>query len=207
MTDEQHLCLHCMATIPTTGFHLREEQPCEALFRGKVRVERAASWFYFSHDGQWRRLIHRIKYDGRQACARWLGYRYACELAAADWLSDIDIIVPVPLHKSRQRSRGYNQSECIAQGIAEQSGISMDALSLQRIRQTDTQTRKSPFERWRNTEAHFSLINPDTFIGKHVLIVDDVITTGATLSACATEFESVQGCRITLLSLAFATLD
>ena len=133
-----------------------------------------------------------------------MGRFMAAELSATGFFSDVDVIVPVPLHPRKQKVRGYNQSECIARGVSSVTGISMDTASVVRTRHTETQTRKSSYERWENVDGIFCLRRADAFVGKHVLIIDDVLTTGATITACADALRKVDGVRISVLTLAVA---
>ena len=114
------------------------------------------------------------------------------------------MIVPVPLHPRKQKLRGYNQSECIARGVSDVTGIPLDVSSISRKKHTETQTRKSAYERWENVDGIFCLRRPERFAGKHILIVDDVLTTGATTTACADALKEVEGVRISVLTLAMA---
>ena len=128
----------------------------------------------------------------------------AAELSTAGFFGDVDVIVPVPLHPRKQKMRGYNQSECIARGISAVTGIPVDTASVARMKHTETQTRKSSYERWENVDGIFCLRRADAFAGKHVLIIDDVLTTGATTTACADALKEVEGVRISVLTLAVA---
>lgn len=126
------------------------------------------------------------------------------ELAATGFFRGIDVIIPVPLHPRKQKLRGYNQSECIARGVSAVTGIPIDVSSVLRRRHTETQTRKSAYERWENVDGIFLLRYPERFVGKHILIVDDVLTTGATTTACADALKDVGGVHVSILTLAVA---
>lgn len=117
---------------------------------------------------------------------------------------NIDLVVPVPLHKKKQRKRGFNQSECIARGIAEAMEKPIHSASVIRAIHTGTQTRKSRYERWLNVESIFRVTEPDILVGKHILLVDDVLTTGATLEACAAAILEVEGTKVSIAALAVA---
>lgn len=128
----------------------------------------------------------------------------AAELLDSGFFEGVDVIIPIPLHKKKQQIRGYNQSECIARGIAAVTGIAVCVESVVRRKNTETQTRKSVFERWENVDGIFELNHADSLTGKHILIVDDVLTTGATTIACASQLAEVEGIRISVLTLAMA---
>lgn len=128
----------------------------------------------------------------------------AAELLPTGFFEDVDVVIPVPLHPRKQRARGYNQSEWIARGVFQVTGIPVDTSSVIREKHTNTQTRKSIYERWENVEGIFKLRHPERLVGKHILIVDDVLTTGATTTACADVFREIGGIRISVLTLAVA---
>ena len=133
-----------------------------------------------------------------------MGRYMAAELLSSGFFRDLDVVIPVPLHEKKKRTRGYNQSEWIAMGVRAITGIPIDAEAVQRIKNTETQTRKTTFQRWENVDQIFMLRHPERFEGKHILIMDDVLTTGATALACAAAFEKVRGIRISVLTLALA---
>lgn len=201
---EEGICLACNMDMPRTNYHVCLDNPVERMFWGKVPLERATSYFYYSKGSDFRRILHLLKYGGRKDLGGVMGRFMAAELAATDFFHDIDVIVPVPLHPRKKRMRGYNQSECIARGVAAVTKIPLDITSVSRIKHTDTQTRKSVYERWENVDSIFRLGCPEQFKGKHILIVDDVLTTGATTTACADAFKEVEGVRISVLTLAVA---
>ena len=182
---EEMLCLRCELDLPVTGFASRRGNPAEQLLLSKVPIVRGTSFFYYTKGDKYRDLILLLKYKERQDIGRWLGRMAGDMLLKEGFFEGIDLLVPVPLHPNRQKQRGYNQSLCIAQGIAEATGIPIDAHSLYRSVRTQTQTRKQRAERWETMRNVFS-VNPEAQIkGKHLLLIDDILTTGATLTACA----------------------
>lgn len=201
---ERHLCLHCIQHLPRTQFHREESQPMEQLFRGKIDADFAVSFFHTSPRSEYRTLLHHIKYRDGKECARYLGRLYAEELAADGVLQHIDLIVPVPLHRHRLRKRGYNQSEWIARGLSDATGIPVDTASLLRRKANPSQTRLSLYERWLNTRSIFALREGCDLQGRHVLLVDDIVTTGATLLACAETLQAAHPAGIALLTLSIA---
>lgn len=204
LAHEKHLCLHCIQNIPRTDFHTKDSHPAEQLFRGKIEIEEVYAFFYFTLNGDYRHLIHQIKYNGEKRCGQYMGYLFAQELIRDGKLQDIDIIVPVPLHRSKERRRGYNQSEWIAKGIAEAIRKDVYPRLLCRKRKNESQIHKSLYERWLNTRSTFQLNETADLEGKHILLIDDVITTGATLLACAETVSRIKNCKISLLALAIA---
>jgi ComF family protein len=173
-----------MLDMPRTDFAMQPDNAMAQLFYGKIAVERAVAYFYFSKGSDYRRLIHRIKYHGEKECGLYLGKMMVRELVATSTFEGIDYIVPVPLHRNKERKRGYNQSEWIAQGIADETGIPLctDALVCRTHR--ESQTRKGVYDRYLATREAFELRPNSELQGSHVLIVDDVVTTGATLLSC-----------------------
>lgn len=201
---EEGICMRCNIDMPRTNYHTYKDNRAERMFWGKIPLERATSFFFYHKGSDFRRILHQLKYGGRKDLGTIMGRFMAAELLAADYFSDIDVIVPIPLHPRKQKLRGYNQSECIARGVASVAGIPIDVTSVLRKRHTETQTRKSAFERWENVDGIFLLHRPERFAGKHVLLIDDVLTTGATVTACADAFSEVEGVRISVLALAVA---
>ncbi len=201
---EECLCTMCNINLPRTDYHLRKDNPVEKMFWGKIPLERATSFFFYRKGSDFRQILHQLKYGGQKGIGAIMGRYMAAELLASGFFDGIDIILPVPLHKKKQQIRGYNQSEWIARGIAAVTGISIDTESVVRQKNTETQTRKSSFERWENVEGIFELHHAQSLTGKHVLIVDDVLTTGATTVECASCLAEIEGIRISILTLAMA---
>lgn len=182
--NEEYLCMQCMLDMPRTGLAMEQDNAMAQLFYGKLPVERATAYFYFTKGSDYRRLIHRIKYNGEKECGYYLGKMMARELFSAGFFKGVDYIVPVPLHRSKERKRGYNQSEWIAQGIADEAGIELCADALVCRTHRDSQTQKGIYDRYLATREAFELLPNTPLVGAHVLLVDDVVTTGATLLAC-----------------------
>lgn len=199
---EEGICMKCNMVMPRTNFHRQADNSVEQMFWGRFRLERATSYFFYQKGSAFRNILYQLKYYGRQNLGRVMGRFVAAELALSDFFAGIDMIVPVPLHPRRQLMRGYNQSQRIAEGLSAVTGIPVNTGLVVRIRNTQTQTHKSSYERWENMEGVFSLLRPQLFAGKHILIVDDVLTTGATVTACADAFAGVEGIRISVLTLA-----
>ena len=194
------LCVIWIYHVPIIIF----EEIIRLLFWGKFPLERATSFFYYRKGSDFRWILHLLKYGGQKEIGAIMGRYMAAELIESGFFQGIDVIIPIPLHETKQRIRGYNQSEWIARGIAAVTGIPVDTEAVVRRKYTETQTRKSIFERWENVEGIFELHHAESLIGKHVLIVDDVLTTGATTVACASRIMEVEGIRISVLTLAVA---
>ncbi|MBP5455431.1 MAG: ComF family protein [Paludibacteraceae bacterium] len=200
---ESQLCLSCIATLPRTHFHDMEENTIETRFFGKVKMVYATSFLHFEKKTITQRLLHEIKYDRKKELGKMLGCFFGDELRQSRF-NNIDIIIPVPLHPNKLKSRGYNQSEWIAMGISETMGKPLITDALIRQVETNTQTKKNAFERWENVDGIFHVALPDKVRGKHALIIDDVVTTGSTLEACATELLKIDGTTVSAAALAAA---
>ena len=201
---EEAICLKCNMDMPRTGFHLEEGNPVERMFWGKLPVRRASSYLYYRKGSGYARILRVLKYGGRRDVGIVFGRFMGEDLQASGFFQGIDVIVPVPLHPRKRKARGYNQSECIARGLSAVTGIPVDAASVKRLKHTDTQTHKSAYERWENVAGIFELEHPEKFAHMHILLVDDVLTTGATLTACADAFAGTEGVSISILTLALA---
>lgn len=204
MPDEQ-LCVHCFSQLTLTHFSKHSPNNIEQLFWGKVRVERATSLFYFSKESRIQQIIHQLKYKGRNDIGFLLGRLLGKDLIDSPDFDSIDLVIPVPLHKSKKNKRGYNQSEEIAKGVIDELKIPLDTKSLKRISFTKTQTRKKRFERWENVKDVFSVQDSGSLEGKHILLIDDVCTTGATLIACAEQLLTIKDVKISIATVAFAS--
>lgn len=201
---EDAICTRCSIDMPRTNYYRKKDNPVERLFWGKFPLERATSYFFYRKGSEFRSILHQLKYGGKKELGAVMGRFMAGELLQTDFFRGVDVIIPVPLHPRKKKARGYNQSEWIARGVSKVTGIPLDACSMVREKHTETQTHKSVYERWENVEGIFKLRSPERFEGKHVLIVDDVLTTGSTTTACADAFNGVKGIRISVLTLAVA---
>lgn len=201
---EHFVCLKCLNEIPKTNFHLQKENSVEQRFWGKVPIEKATSYFFFQKGSKFQHLLHELKYKNNKEIGEYLGKYSASELINHSFLQNIDLIVPVPLHPKREAKRGYNQSEWICKGISEITQKPMSARNLIRNRENTTQTKKSVFERYENTQGIFEVKNPAEFADKHILLVDDVLTTGSTIEACMQELQKVENVKISVFTLAVA---
>lgn len=179
---EGAVCDECLLAIEETHFH-KNANSNELFFRfaGKVQLDGASALFFYDKRGRFKRMMQALKYGKKPQVGSFLGEYYGNLLRRDGAFSNATHVIPVPLHRSRKATRGYNQSEKIANGLAKGLGIEVDTKSLMRVGETQTQTRKGKSERWENVKSVFELKRPVT---GHVLLVDDVITTGATLEAC-----------------------
>ena len=201
---EEVLCLECDVALPRTGYHLRADNPVEQRFWGRFPLVRATSYFRYHKGGDYRRILFQLKYGNRKDYARAMGRRMAADLSRSGFFEGVDVLLPVPLHPDKERRRGYNQSMCLAQGVSDVTGIPVSVGNVQRWKFTETQTRKSSYQRWGNVDGAFVAVDAAAFAGQHVLLLDDVLTTGATLTACADALAGVEGVRFSVLTLAVA---
>jgi len=203
LSSEKHLCLSCLADLPKM-VQQASSNPVKRVFDGKVNLENATAFLEFEPGNKAQRIIHELKYKNNPQLAIYMGKLMGIEWKDFYKKSNIDAIIPVPLHYSKKIKRGYNQAEKLAIGIAEITGIDLHANVLKRHKKTESQTTKSRYDRWVNVASVFSMESRTTIFPEHVLLVDDVITTGATAEACARCLISHFGCKVTVVSLARA---
>lgn len=216
--QENHLCTICLYNLPKTNFHLDPNNLAAKQLMGRIPVSNISSFLYFSHGSIVQRIIHNIKYANGFTAAEWLGELYGQHLAnstafcneLSDPLkkppifSDCQVIVAVPLHKRRLRSRGYNQSDYLAAGLSKSLGIEVSLNNLIRVVNNESQTKSTTrLERFENIEGVFQVNQPQLLENKHILLVDDVLTTGATLEACAIALLQVPNVKVSIATLAF----
>lgn len=206
LRNEDLICTECYILIPRTNYHLKSDNPVAQLFWGRCLIEKAAAFSFYTRDSRIRKLIHQLKYKGIREIGIELGRIYALSLKSSGFLDGIDIIIPVPLHPSKKRKRGFNQSDMICNGISDVTGLKTDTGLLIRRSMTKTQTKKSRYDRWTNVEGIFQVTDPVALRGKHILIVDDVITTGSTIEACVNELLNVENTKVSVAALAFSVI-
>jgi ComF family protein len=200
---EEIICNLCHYHLPRTGFHLEAENPVTRLFWGRVQIESGTAFLWFNKGSKVQMLIHQVKYKGRKDAGIWIGREYGCFLKESPLFSTVDIILPVPLHPKKLMQRGYNQSEQFAIGLSKPMNVPTYNNILCRTRPSETQTRKSRFRRWENVCDIFAVRHAEILEGKHVLVVDDVVTTGATLEAIAAVLGNIPGIRVSVAAIAF----
>jgi ComF family protein len=179
------LCLDCQVTLPEADFHTSSPNIFTNRFVGRLKLEGAAALFFFTTKSRTQHLIHQIKYHDKREAAIELGRLLGKKLVHSSFFQDIDCIIPVPMHPTKQRWRGYNQAEMFANGLADIMNIDVETKALRKVKMTISQTKMNRVERLKNTQEVFELANTKHLNGKNILIVDDVMTTGATLESCA----------------------
>ena len=203
--NENFLCLDCINDLPHTNFALHKNNPVEKKFWGRIALASAMSEFYFSKGTIVQNMIHEFKYRGNKKAGNYFGNLMGKSLLKSNRFSNIDVIIPLPLFERKEKMRGFNQAEILCNGIAEV--INKPVIKKNVIRKvfTETQTKKHRVDRWKNVEGIFHVTDPQSLEGKNILLVDDVITTGATIDACGTEILKIKNVTLSVASLAFAT--
>ena len=185
LENERCICLACRYNMPITDFARRSDNVVKQLFDNMLPVEAAMAMYWFVADTEWQHIIHNFKYRGRWFFAQKMGEWLGEELRESGNFEGIDLIIPIPLHYRRRLIRGYNQSEQLALGVGRKMGVKCDFRSVRRRSYNESQTSKSRSERWDNVEEIFEVRDANKLRGRHILLVDDVLTTGATISSCA----------------------
>lgn len=201
-SGEGAVCIGCQWDMPLTGYQMLADNPLAEKLWGLADVENACALMFFEHDGGMRNAVHGFKYGGRWSVARDLGVWMGRLLASSPLYNGVDMVVPVPLHPLRLLSRGYNQSRFLAQGVASAMEAELCTSLLRRVKHNDSQTTIAGARRWENVEGIFVVRHPERLSGRHVLIVDDVFTTGATVCSCAEAIRRASAdCRISIAAL------
>ncbi len=199
---EEVICNFCEVRLPKTMYHHGEENPVTEIFRGRSDIFSAAASYHFNKGNKVQFLVHQLKYKNRPDIGFFLGKRYGQDLRDSPFFKSADVIIPVPLHKKKKVKRGYNQSEQFANGLAWSMKIPVDITTLDKTKATETQTKKSRFKRWENVKEIFTVTDKETLKGQHILLVDDVITTGATIESCVIALQVIDGVRISIAAIA-----
>jgi ComF family protein len=181
---EELICTRCLFELPRSGYHREQENPFYNKLKGRIPVSYVMTLFKFVKSSRVQHLLHALKYKSQPELGSALGRMYGHDLAEANYKDKFDLIIPVPLHASKKRRRGYNQSEEFGKGLSEVLEIPCSDIFVKRLVKTETQTRKSRLNRWENVSEVFEVTKPEKIKDQRILLVDDVVTTGATLEAC-----------------------
>jgi ComF family protein len=205
LSRESSLCMRCMAAMPETNFDIYPGNPVEKIFFGRLPLVCATAQFYFTKESLMQHLMHQFKYKGNKELGLQLGKIMGDRLKESGRFDSVNALIPLPLFPVKERKRGYNQATVLCKGMQESMGIPVIETAIIRPQHTETQTKKGRIERWKNIEGKFVLFNQDTIKNKHLLLVDDVITTGATLEACGTELLKAPGVTLSIATLCIAS--
>ncbi len=205
VSEESMLCMRCMAEMPETNFHLHVNNPVEKIFWGRLSLLSATAQYYFTKESLMQHLMHQLKYKGNKELGKQLGRLMGIDLKQTNRFNNIDALIPLPLFPVKEKRRGYNQATILCEGIAEVMNIEILRDIIVRIQPTETQTKKGRIERWQNMEGKFELSNPGKIQNKHLLLVDDVVTTGATLEACGQELIQASNTKLSIATLCYAS--
>lgn len=200
--DQQFLCARCFSTLPETGFFSHPGNMMEKIFYGRLPIQEAGCAYYFNHDSLLHKLVLQFKYQGRKDIGVFLGKLMMSQFILSARFKNIDLIIPLPLNKQKELARGYNQSQILAEEISEALHIPVISSAVTRKKFTETQTKKSRIDRWENMQNIFDIGDPSLLQNKHILLVDDIITTGATLEGCGLEILNVPGTKLSIATLA-----
>ncbi|MGK7393795.1 MAG: ComF family protein [Candidatus Cyclobacteriaceae bacterium M3_2C_046] len=201
---ESYICTTCRLDLPQTQLHL---EPSNILYQkliGINKLQNAYAYLKFVKSGKIQKLLHKLKYENYPEVGHLLGRWYGYELMQSGIHKELDLIIPIPLHPTKLRQRGYNQSDHFAAGLSDSMKVPWSAQVVSRIKKSATQTQKDRLERWKNVENIFKVNNPEKVIQKRLLLVDDVITTGSTLAACAQALDKYQYQSIQIATIAMA---
>ncbi len=202
LDNEIYVCTNCRHDLPVTNYHLDDSDQVKKVFYGRVKLENATALLRFQKKGIVQQLIHNLKYKGHQEIGTFLGAWLGHELKNIDNYKDIDLVIPVPLHKRKLRKRGYNQVTLFAKEIAKSLNIEYIDSVLVKVNDTSSQVNKSRLARWNSNNETFAIQNLNLIDNKHVLLVDDIITTGATIEACANQLLKARNVKISVATMA-----
>jgi len=198
-------CLRCRAKLTPSDMHLVQDNEFIQRLWGRLKIESGAAAYYFTRESPIRMAVHHLKYKNKPEIGLMIGREFGRMLRESDFFKSVDGVIPVPLHPRKERMRGYNQSTVFAQGLSEAMDVPMLGKVLVRRVFTATQTKKRRMERFENVGEAFAVEKPQTIEGKHLLLVDDVLTTGATLELCGKSILEVEGTRLSCATIAIAS--
>lgn len=200
--DEDEICIRCLLSLPEALTSINDNNFVKKRFIGRVPIEHCTALLLYKRKSNAQKILHQIKYYGNEKLAITMGRQLGLHLKGSSLFNDVDLIIPVPLHRSKERKRGYNQSLRLCEGIAQTFPKPIVSDNLIRIQRTDSQTHKTRIQRLDNMNGVFAIKKPEILKNKHILLIDDVITTGATTEACCNVLRNIEGIRISIAALA-----
>ncbi|MBT8318350.1 MAG: ComF family protein [Lutibacter sp.] len=201
--NEGPICIKCRHDLPLTNFTFEPANLVEKTFYGRIPIEKATALFYFFKKGKVQQLMHELKYNKQQQVGTFVGNWLGSEMIESKRFENIDYIIPVPLHKNKLKTRGYNQVTTFGESLSQKLMIPFNDTYLIKISSTRTQTKKLRLDRWKNVQELFVVQHQNNLIDKHILLIDDIITTGATLEACCKAFGKIEGLKISIACMAY----
>jgi ComF family protein len=205
LSEDNLLCAKCFVTLPSTLYAQYANNPIEKIFSGRLTIESAHAEFYFAKESLIQHLVHQLKYKGNKEIGIYLGEMMGRSMLKSNRFNTVDGLIPLPLYPDKERKRGYNQAAVICEGMSDVMNVPVFNNVLIRGKFTETQTKKHRAERWENVEGSFAIKNEERIKGKHLLLVDDVITTGATLEASGSRLLKTEGVKLSIATLTTAT--
>ena len=204
LSQENVLCMRCVDAMPETNFEIHPDNPVEKIFWGRLPLAGATAQFYFTKESLMQHLMHQFKYKGNRDLGFQLGKMMGEQILKSGRF-EVDALIPLPLFPAKEKRRGYNQAAVLCEGMAESMHIPVLDRAIIRPQHTETQTKKGRIERWKNMEGKFVLSDPGVVCNKKLLLVDDVVTTGATLEACGNELLKAGNVRLSVACLCVAS--
>lgn len=204
LPEQSQICVQCLHQLPLTHFEKQANNPIEKILAGRVHFQKATAQLYFHKHAALQQMIHQFKYKGKKEVGLQLGILMGNQLMKSGRFNDIEALIPLPLHESKKRIRGYNQAEVLCNGISEILNIPVVTNVIAKPIATETQTKKNRVQRWQNIEGKFKVVNNTSLMHKQVLLVDDVITTGATIESCAGALLNIDGLKLNIATLCCA---
>ncbi len=205
LNDNSYLCTKCLYQLPQTGFIANANNPVEKKLYGRIKVEQAGAGFYFTKDGLLQHLVGQLKYKNNKEMGLYLGRLLGHQLQSTHRFDEVEALIPLPLNEKKLSKRGYNQAEIICEGIASVWNKPIITDAVIRLIDTATQTNKSLTDRWDNIEGAFAIADASKIEGKHVALIDDILTTGASIESCGHELLKVKGVRLSVISVGYTT--
>lgn len=202
--DEPYLCLNCETTLRMNHLNIGAQAALKIRLYGKTHISESFVAFKYVKGGIVQHIIYEVKYKDQKQAGYWLGVKFGEVLKEVDWKNDAPILIPVPLHKSKMLKRGFNQSEFFARGLAKSMVMQLDITSLIRVERRSSQTNKGRFQRWLNAEYLYVVNNPNAIRGQYLILIDDVVTTGATIESCANVLLEAGASKVSVIAMAVA---